>query len=64
VESGCFRGERRVERGERIEKSGEILINKKTEKTMNKTWKTVIQFLITVLTAAISSFAVQSCITM
>ena len=31
---------------------------------MNKAWKTVIQFLITVLTAAISSFAVQSCITM
>ena len=27
-----------------------------------KTWKTVIQFIITVLTAIISSFFVQSCV--
>ena len=27
-----------------------------------KTWKTIIQFIINVLTAIVSSFAVQSCI--
>ncbi|MBR6195724.1 MAG: smalltalk protein [Prevotella sp.] len=27
-----------------------------------KTWKAIIQFIITVLTAIVSSFAVQSCI--
>lgn len=28
-----------------------------------KTWKTIIQFIITVLTAIISSFFVQACVT-